>query len=79
MEENHPKSPTITTEFSEDSKAKQLQCKPDVKGNQFVFTILPTEEGPPGFPKEITPAGKEIEVHYRLGQHLEPPSPFIDS
>lgn len=62
-------------EFSEDSKAK-VQCKPDVKGNQFVFTILPTEEGPPGFPKEITPAGKSNEIHYRLGQ-LQPPPPLL--
>lgn len=43
--------------FDEDNKGK-VSCKTDIKGNQFVFTIFPTEEGPPGFPKEITPAGK---------------------
>lgn len=44
-------------EFNEEFKGK-VHCKTDLQGNDFVFRIFPSEEGPSGFPELITPTGK---------------------
>lgn len=55
------KVPLITKynhfEFNEGFKGK-VHCKTDLQGNDFVFRIFPSEEGPSGFPELITPTGK---------------------
>lgn len=36
----------------------KVHCKTDLNGNENVFTLFPTEDGPSGYPAIITPAGK---------------------
>ncbi|KAG8297782.1 hypothetical protein J6590_028613, partial [Homalodisca vitripennis] len=43
-------------EFNSIYKGK-VHCKIDIDGNEFIHKMFPTEDGPHGFPQEITPEG----------------------
>ncbi|KAG8270566.1 hypothetical protein J6590_083241 [Homalodisca vitripennis] len=43
-------------EFNSLYKGK-VHCKIDIDGNEFIHKMFPTEDGPHGFPQEITPEG----------------------